>query len=47
MLIDRDTENLHNQRNEFRISRLKLICLENIYNRYQIEEIQMEDITNF
>ena len=47
LLIDRNTEDLHNQINEFRINLVKLLCLESLYNRYQNQEKEMKAITNF
>ena len=47
MLLERNTEDLQNQINKFRIDLLNLMSLENLYNRHQNEEIEEEDIFNF
>ena len=45
--VDRNTEDLHNQINEFRINLIKLVCLENLHELYQNGEIKIEENTNF
>ena len=47
MLIERNTEDLQNKIKEFRINLLNLMSIETLYNRYQNEEIEEEDIFNF
>ena len=45
--IGRNCEDIHSQINDFRINILNLLCLETLYNRYQNNETEEEDITSF